>query len=176
MKVRDLTITALFAALICVCAPLSIAIGPVSITLATFAVYLAASVLGWKRGTLAVIVYILIGAVGVPVFSNFSGGLQKLIGVTGGYIVGYIPCALIVGYFSDKWSKVWSYILGMVVGTVVLYALGTVWFIFVAKSTLSYAMSVCVIPFLPLDTVKIICASILAIKLRPLVINKLIAA
>lgn len=167
MKVRDITITALFAALICVCAPWAIPVGPVPISLATFVVYLAAAVLGWKRGCVAVIVYVLLGAVGVPVFSGFSGGVQKLVSMTGGYIVGYIPCALIVGLFADKFSKIWSYAVGMVAGTVVLYALGTAWFIFLAKCTLGYALTVCVVPFLLGDAAKIAAASILTLELRP---------
>ena len=91
MKTRDLTLTALFAAILCVAAPFSIPVGPIPITLATFAIYLAAIVLGKKYGTLAVVIYILLGAVGLPVFSGFSGGFQKIVSATGGYIIGYIP-------------------------------------------------------------------------------------
>ena len=169
MKVRDITMTALFAALLCVCAPWSVPVGPVPISLATFAVYLAAAVLGWKRGSIAVLVYVLLGAVGVPVFSGFSGGVQKLVSLTGGYIVGYIPCALLTGLFADRFGKVWAYALGMVAGTVVLYALGTGWFIFLAECTLGYALTMCVVPFLIGDAIKIACATLLTVKLRPLV-------
>ena len=97
MKTKDMTLIAVMAALICVAGPLSIAIGPIPLSLASFAVYLAGAVLGAKRGPLAVAIYLLIGLVGVPVFSGFSGGFQKLIGVTGGYLVGYLPCALLTG-------------------------------------------------------------------------------
>ena len=82
MKTKDMTIIAVMAALICVAGPLSIAIGPIPLSLASFAVYLAGAVLGAKRGPLAVAIYLLIGMVGVPVFSGFSGGFQKLAGVT----------------------------------------------------------------------------------------------
>lgn len=166
MKIKDITMTALFAALICVCAPWSIPIGPVPISLASFAVYLAAAILGRKRGCAAVIVYVLLGAVGVPVFSGFSGGLQKLFSMTGGYIVGYIPCALITGLFADRSGKLWSCAAGMVLGTAALYALGTAWFIILAECTLGYALTVCVVPFLIGDAVKIVCASLLAAELR----------
>lgn len=169
MKVRDITMTALFAALICVCAPWSIPIGPVPISLATFAVYLAAAILGWKKGCIAVIIYVLLGAVGIPVFSGFSGGVQKIVSMTGGYIVGYIPCALITGLFADKISKAWSYALGMIVGTAALYVLGTAWFIILAECTLAYALTVCVVPFLFGDAIKIVCAALLTAELRPVV-------
>lgn len=172
MKVKDLTVTALFAALICAAAPWTVPIGPIPLSLATFAVYLAGATLGAKRGTAAVLVYVLIGAVGLPVFSGFAGGMQKILGVTGGYIVGYIPCALLTGLFADKGGKLWSYAAGMVAGTVALYALGTAWFCFAAKAALAYALSVCVLPFLVGDAIKIACAAFLATQLRPLV-NKM---
>ncbi|MCC8048896.1 MAG: biotin transporter BioY [Oscillospiraceae bacterium] len=96
-KTRALVYTAVLAAIICVLAPWSIpTAGGVSITLATLAVYIVGGVSNWKTAVTAVIVYILIGAVGVPVFSNFSGGVQKLIGPTGGYLVGSVPGALLV--------------------------------------------------------------------------------
>lgn len=169
VKVRDMTLTALFAAIICVAAPWSVNIGPVPISLATFAVYLAGAVLGWKRGTAAVVIYLLIGAVGLPVFSNFSGGVQKLLGVTGGYLVGYIFGATLTGLFADRFEKLWAYAAGMVLGTVILYAFGTAWFCVTTGNPLGYALGVCVVPFLTGDAAKIIVASLLAVKLRPFV-------
>ena len=97
MKTRDMTLIAVMAALICVAGPLTIPAGPIPLSLATFAVYMAGSVLGKKRGTIAVALYLMIGIIGVPVFSGFSGGFQKLAGVTGGYLVGYLPCAYLSG-------------------------------------------------------------------------------
>ena len=167
MKVRDLTFTAIFAALICVAAPWTVPVGPIPITLATLAVYLAAAVLGWKKGTVAVVVYLLLGAVGVPVFSGFSGGFARLIGPTGGYLVGYIPCALLTGLVSDRFPKPWGYAVGMVLGTVVLYALGTAWFCVQSGSELGHALAVCVVPFLIGDAIKIAAAIVLASILRP---------
>ena len=95
-----MALTGMMAALLCVAGPLSLPVGPVPLSLATFAVYLAGAVLGWKRGTAAVALYLLIGLCGLPVFSGFSGGFQKLAGVTGGYLVGYLFCALITGLGS----------------------------------------------------------------------------
>jgi len=160
-----MTIVAVMAALICVAGPMSISIGPIPLSLASFAVYLAGAVLGVKRGTLAVALYLLIGLVGVPVFSGFSGGLQKLIGVTGGYLVGYLPCAAITGIGSGSESR-WRRPLFMVLGTAALYLIGTAWFMLQTKNTLAASMGMCVIPFLPGDAVKIIAATLLALPIR----------
>lgn len=169
MKVKDMTMTALFAAMICVMAPWSFSAGAVPITLATLAIYLASLVLGWKRATAAVVIYILLGAVGVPVFSNLTGGLQKLVGPTGGYIVGYIPLALTAGLIADRLDNAWGYVIALLAGTLALYALGTAWFCVSLGKDLGYAMGVCVLPFLPGDAIKVALATIIAIKLRPLV-------
>ena len=97
VKTKDLTLTAAAAALICIAGPLSVFIGPVPLSLATFAVYMAGAVLGARRGAAATALYLLIGVAGMPVFSGFSGGFQKLAGVTGGYLAGYLPCAFLTG-------------------------------------------------------------------------------
>jgi biotin transport system substrate-specific component len=142
-------------------------VGPVPITLATFAVYLAGASAGWKRGGLAVLVYILLGTAGMTVFSGFLGGVQKLFGVTGGFIMGYIPCALLTGLLTDRFPRVrWAAPTGMVLGTLVLYAMA--WFMVQTKNTLSATLLICVVPFLPGDAGKIILASLLAPRLRKL--------
>lgn len=181
LTVRNMVFIAVMAALICIAAPFSVPIGPIPISLATFAVYLAGGLLGAKKGTLAVTVYILLGAVGLPVFSNGEGGFQKLFGVTGGYIIGYIPCVLIAGLFVDiffrkkseiknkflNWlSRAWAVPVGMVLGTVVLYVFGTAWFIIARGVTLEVAMAGCVYPFIPGDLIKIACATVLTVLLR----------
>ena len=170
MKTRDLTIIAVMAALICVAGPLSISIGPIPLSLASFAVYMAGAVLGTKKGTLAVAIYLLLGLVGLPVFSGFSGGFQKLIGVTGGYLVGYLPCALITGLAvkpdSAESGSRWRLPTFMTLGTAVLYLIGTAWFMIQTKNTLAASMGMCVIPFLPGDAVKIVAASLLAKPVR----------
>ena len=167
MKTRDLTLTALFAAILCVAAPFSIPVGPIPITLATFAIYLAAIVLGKKYGTLAVVIYILLGAVGLPVFSGFSGGFQKIVSATGGYIIGYIPCAFIVGAMCEYGGNKKIYgILGVILGTAVLYIIGTYWFMFVSGKELAYALGACILPFIPGDIIKLIVAVIVGYKLK----------
>lgn len=170
MKTRDMTIIAVMAALICVAGPLSISIGPIPLSLASFAVYMAGAVLGAKKGALAVGIYLLLGLVGLPVFSGFSGGFQKLIGVTGGYLVGYLPCAFITGLAvkpdDPESGPAWRLPAFMALGTVVLYLIGTAWFMVQTRNTLAASMGMCAIPFLPGDVVKIVAASLLARPVR----------
>lgn len=168
MKLRDLIACALFTALICVISPYGLTVGLIPITLATFAVYLSAAVLGWKWGTAAVLVYLALGAAGMPVFSNFGAGFAKIAGPTGGYLIGYLPCALIAGLFADKYGKLWAYGAGMLAGTAVLYLLGTAWYSLVSAVPFGKALAVCVLPFLPGDGIKMALASLAAVKLRPL--------
>lgn len=164
---RTMTLIGVSAAIIAVFAPWKIPIGPVPITLATFAIYFVSAALGAYKGTVATAIYILLGAVGVPVFSGFAGGAHVVAGVTGGYIVGYIFCALVTGIFSDKMRHWVKYPLGMTLGTVVLYAFGTAWYCILAKSALLPALAACVFPFVGFDIVKIAAASIVAAKIKP---------
>ncbi len=168
MKTKHMTQIAVMAALICIAGPLVIPAGPIPLSLATFAVYLAGSVLGKKHGTMAVGLYLLIGIVGVPVFSGFSGGIQKLAGVTGGYLAGYLPCAWLSGAGAECREKTgwWFHVLMMAAGTAVLYLIGTGYFMIQTGNALGAALSLCVIPFLPGDAVKIIAAAILTDPLR----------
>jgi biotin transport system substrate-specific component len=167
ISVRDMVYVALFAAVLSAVAPFSIAIGPIPLSFATLIIYIAAGALGWKHGTLAVLIYVALGAIGVPVFSNFEGGFHKIAGVTGGFIIGYIPCALITGLAVDSFGKkLWTYAAGMVIGTVLLYTCGTAWFMAQTGSPLAVALALCVTPFLIGDTIKIVVACIAAPQLR----------
>ena len=169
MKVKDMTLTAVMAALICIAGPLTIAAGPVPLSLATLAVYLAGAVLGKKRGTAAVALYLLIGIIGVPVFSGFSGGFQKLAGVTGGYLIGYLPCAFLAGLGAEraeKQGRKWILPAMMAAGTAVLYVIGTAWFMIQSGNALGASLGMCVLPFLPGDAVKIAAVTLLAAPVR----------
>ena len=167
-SVRSMVFMAIFAAILCVCAPFAVPLpGLVPITLATFAVYLAGTILGGKRGMIAVIVYILLGAVGLPIFSGFDGGIAKLMGVTGGYIIGYIPLALITGIFADmKTRGHWTMVIGMILGTVALYTFGTAWYMIFTGTALIPALLGCVVPFLIGDGIKIVCVTAIAMPLK----------
>lgn len=167
-RIRAMCVTAVFAALICIAAPFSVNIGSlVPISLATLAVYIVSGLLDAKKAVAAVAVYILLGAVGLPVFSGFSGGIQKLLGVTGGYIIGYLPMALIVSLMTCKMKKKYIYPVSMILATAVLYLIGTVWFIVQTESAVPAALMSCVVPFIPGDLVKIAAASVLCINLKP---------
>ena len=169
MKVRDMTLTAVTAALICIAGPLTIAVGPVPLSLATFAVYLAGAILGKKQGTIAAGLYLVIGIIGVPVFSGFSGGFQKLAGVTGGYLIGYLPLAFLSGLGAERAEREgrrWILPAMMVIGTALLYVIGTAWFMIQTGNALGAALSMCVLPFLPGDAAKIIAATLLTVPVR----------
>ncbi len=161
--------SALFAAIMCVLGPLSLPIGPVPISLTNLVVYLSIFLLGPWAATVSTIIYILLGAFGLPVFSNGQGGLAKLVGPTGGYIVAYILVALIGGLclmLSKGKLKYIITVLGLIVGTAILYLIGTLWFMYVTKSGMMAALELCVFPFIVLDLIKIVIATILGIAVR----------
>lgn len=170
-RITAMTEIALMAAVICILSPfsLTIPVSPVAITLGSFAVYLTAAILGWKRGTLSVLLYLMIGAVGVPVFSNFSAGVAKLAGPTGGYLIGYLPCAFLIGFLVERVAKKWIVPLALILGTAVLYLLGTLWLMYSAGfPSFAAACAAGVIPYLPLDAVKIVLATAVSIPIRSL--------
>ena len=155
-KIHNLVNIALMAAIICVLSPWSIPIGPVPITLGLAAVLLAVYLLGTLKGTAATCIYLLIGLVGLPVFSGFSGGASKLAGPTGGYLIGYIPMALIAGFFIHRFYKnVILQYLGMALSLAVLYIFGTAWLCLSASMTVSAACAMAVWPFIPFDLIKL---------------------
>jgi len=172
ITVREMVFTALFTSVLCAVAPFSIEIGPIPLSFATLIIYIAAGSLGWKCATICVLLYVTLGAIGIPVFSRFEGGFHKIAGMTGGFIIGYIPCVLATGAIFEAFrKKLAAYVVGMVIGTVLLYTCGTVWFILQTGSTLATSLLLCVTPFLPGDTLKIVVASIVAPMLRNALAN-----
>lgn len=170
-NVLSITVTALSVAMLAVCSWISIpALGPfIPFTLQTFAVFLIAGIFNLKVSITSIIVYILLGVVGVPVFSGFKGGVSVLVGPTGGYIAGFVFCVLIIGLlkYIGKGSVV-SLIAGMVLGLAVCYAFGTVWFYFVSgqSKAILEILSLCVFPFLIPDSIKMVLAVILVNRLQ----------
>lgn len=155
MNIKTMTRCALMAALICVLAPLSIPLSSlVPISLGSLMVMLAGAVLGSKEGTLSVLIYLLCGAVGLPVFAGYSSGLSDLFGVTGGFLFGYLPLAFFSGRLYEIRKTNGSLLSGMIVGNIVLYIFGTVWFMIYLKTNLEKALTVCVLPFLLGDIIK----------------------
>ena len=172
MKNKKLTtyqmaVTALMAAAMCVLGPLTVPIGAIPISLANFVICLTAWLLGPRFGTLSVAVYLLIGLVGVPVFSGYGAGIAKLAGPTGGYLVGYLLLAFIGGLFIEK-SKGQPVVsgIGLVLGDAACYVLGTAWFVFQMQCELGYALTVCVYPFIALDLAKIVVSCVVGALLR----------
>ncbi len=173
-NVLSLVYVAMFAAIITICAQIQIP-AAVPFTLQTLGVFTAGGMLGWKRGTLSVIVYVLLGLVGVPVFAGFTGGAAVLFGMTGGYIIGFIFTALIVGLMRDKLgTKIWVLALSMVIGLIVCYIFGTIWFMIVYNTSsgsmnLITALGMCVVPYLPFDALKIVAAVIIVNRVSKIV-------
>ena len=166
---RSLVYAALMAVVISVCAWLQIPFGQINFTMQTFGVFLAVGLLGGKLGTVSVVVYLLLGAVGAPVFTNFSGGLGKLAGPTGGYLIGFVFAALTYWGITKLFGNgAVPAVAGMVLGNLLCYAFGTVWFMAVAPSKpgLFTALSLCVLPFILPDILKIGLAYAVTLMLR----------
>lgn len=154
-KSRGLTLTALAAAVLCVVSPWTLSLGPIPLSLCTLFLYLLPYVTGWKHSCTAVLIYVLLGCAGLPVFSAFTGGLGVLAGPTGGYILGYLVLTLIftqaLRLFPHRKT---GQLVGMILGTAGLYALGTAWYCVQSGAAPATALLLCVVPFLPGDTLK----------------------
>ena len=169
IKTKDMIAISLMTSVLCVIAPFSIPLPftPVPISLTNLAIYISSCILGSKKGTISVLLYLLIGAFGLPVFSGFSGGFTKLAGPTGGYLIGFIVCAIFTGIFVEKFEdNIYMYPVGMIIGTIACYGLGTVWLAFQLKIGYSQALLIGVIPYIIGDGLKIIGSTILGYILR----------
>ena len=168
---RGMVYVALFAVLMAVCAWISVP-AAVPFTMQTFAVFLAVGVLGGRRGTLAIAVYILMGVVGMPVFSHFTGGLGVLFQATGGYILGFLLTALIQwGAEALFGGRLWVRVTSMVLGLMACYAFGTAWFaVLYSRNTgaigFGTALLWCVAPYVIPDLMKLALALTLTQRLR----------
>ena len=172
IKTRDLSYIAMMAVLIAVCSWISVP-SPVPFTLQTFAVFCALELLGGARGTVAVAVYLLLGAAGAPVFAGFTGGLGILLGSTGGYLLGFLLTGLVYWLFERLGRSLWLRVAALLMGLALCYAFGTLWFIEVysrANGPLSVmtALSWCVLPFLLPDGLKLALALLLSARVKPL--------
>ena len=162
MNIKKAAACAVMAALICVLAPISVGLSAVPLSLATFAVMLAGTVLGGIGGAVSAAVYLLLGMIGLPVCAGWTPAMPRLLGPTGGYLVGYIPMALICGAVYYRWGrraeglkKYAVMVSAMVIATAALYTLGTAWFCIVGGVGVGYGLTVCVLPFLIGDAIKI---------------------
>ena len=179
INTRQLTLCAVMAAVMCVIAPISVPIGPISVTGGTLTIYLTACLLGPFRGLAATAVYLLAGFAGLPVFSNYMGGAGRLLGPTGGYLVGYLPMMLLAGgaaqyafrRFGGQGKRgqaltLTLQFLGMTLATAALYAFGTAWYCVQAGVDLQKALAACVFPFIPFDLMKMVLALLVGVPVR----------
>ena len=170
-KTYDMICIAMFAVIMAVCSWISIPT-LVPFTMQTFALFLSFGVLGGKRGTLVVVVYVLLGAVGVPVFAGFSSGLGVLMGTTGGYVLGFLLSGLLYWMFERiLGEKNWVRALSMILGMITYYIFGTIWFMVVYTQTtgaigLGAVLGWCVFPFVVPDIIKMVLALVLSDRLR----------
>lgn len=167
ISVKQMSLAAIMTAVTCILSPISINIGPVPISLGTFAVSLSVCILGRNLGMLSYLLYLLLGFIGLPVFSNYGAGVEKLLGPTGGYLIGMIFLAFIGGFAVEKFSKspIKQY-LGLMLGIAFCYLLGTLWLSKVLSMDFGKALSVGVIPFILPDAIKVLLALVLGKKIR----------
>jgi len=160
MTAKDLNITALSAVIIAVCSWISFPL-IVPVTLQTFGIFTVVGIIGLKKGTAAVVLYLLLGAAGLPVFSGFKGGIGVLFGPTGGYLIGFVAAAIILGWLVESCGRKSTVLAaGMALGLAACYLLGTIWFKIVythkiGTVDLLTVLSWCVLPFLIPDVIKI---------------------
>lgn len=168
LSVKDMTLIAMSAVLIAICSWITLPIGAVPFTLQTFGVFAVTVLIGWKRGLIAVCLYILLGAVGIPVFSGFKAGLGVLLGTTGGYIIGFIAVPLVYLAVTKLLGEHTAVkLLGLFLGDVIVFVFGTVWFIQVYSAangavSVGQAMAWCVIPFIIPDLAKMVLAVLIS--------------
>ena len=169
---KELVLIAIFAAVMAVCSWISIPIGAIPVTLQTFGVFCALSLLGGRNGSFSIAVYILLGAIGLPVFTGFKGGLAALTGPTGGYILGFILMALLYWAGTKLFGNKLPVSIGLLTaGLAVCYLFGTIWFVFgysKGENTMSFykALKLCVIPFVPFDIIKLVLAAVISSRVK----------
>lgn len=168
LSIQDIVVIGLCTAIIVIMAQISIPMPlGVPMTMQTFAITLTGIILGAKRGALASFIYVLLGAVGVPVFAGFSGGFQTLIGPTGGFLWSFPIMAFFIGLGAEKYRKSKPlFLLWLVIGTVINYVIGVVVFCLVTQSSVMTGISACVLPFIPTAIIKAVLASIIGLNIK----------
>ncbi|MGM8366211.1 biotin transporter BioY [Virgibacillus sp. W0181] len=167
LKLRMMIVTALFAAIIAVSAQLTIPLPLVPITGQTLAIGLAATILGSRHGTIAATLYLIIGAIGIPVFAQMSGGLGVIVGPTGGFLVGFIPTTFIIGYYLEKTSfTVFNAFIANIIGMFITLIFGTVWLKIIADLPWGAAIAGGFTPFIIGGLIKAFLAGWIGILVR----------
>ncbi|HHT57090.1 biotin transporter BioY [Herbinix luporum] len=178
LSTKSLIITAMFTSIICVLSQIIIPIQPIPFSLSLLAIFLTGALLEPRYAFLSTLAYLLLGAFGLPVFAGFKGGINILTGMTGGFLMAYPLMAFITSLFyqislklksTSSWNKLNHKTLpalGMVISLFICYLIGSLWFSYVADTTISYALTVCVIPFIAFDLLKIIMALSAAMAIK----------
>lgn len=174
---RLLVRIALVTAITCILAPLSIPLpfSPVPLSLTNLVLYISIFVLGWKSATVSYLVYLLLGTVGLPVFSGFAGGLGKLAGPTGGYLVGMIFLTILSGWIAERFSKKPVLIfIGMLLGSAVNYLFGTTWLCMQLHLSFAEGLVIGVVPYLFFDIAKMLIALFVGLTIQKRLKNLLL--
>ncbi|WP_455537766.1 biotin transporter BioY [Terrisporobacter sp.] len=167
MKTRDLVVCGLFAAMTAVLSQISIPFpGGVPLTLQLLSISLCGVILGAKRGFISTLIYIILGAIGLPVFAGFSGGFQCIVGYSGGFIISFPLVAFIIGFISERTNNTILVFLSTILGLIVNYTTGTLMFSTVTGSSISASLAACVIPFVFIDLLKGLIATVIGSKLK----------
>lgn len=167
LHTQALAQSALFAALLCILAPIAIPVGTIPVTLAVFVVMLAGIVLPWRQAGAALLAYLLMGLIGLPVFSGGQAGAAVFIGPTGGYLWCYLPMAVVISWICGRRElNVGRALLGNALALILCYATGTAQFMLIMDCSTAYALRICVVPFVLVDVVKAIAAAVLGVQIR----------
>ena len=172
-KIKDMSLVALFSAIIVICSLITIP-SVIPFTLQTFAVFLCLNILGAKKGIISILIYILLGVVGLPVFSGFNGGIGALLNITGGYIIGFVFSVLIFGVVTSVLNKKPRKIIKIIAsfaGLIGCYIFGTLWYVLLYiknGDTMSFtsALTICVLPFIIPDILKIVISVVISEKTK----------
>lgn len=166
-NVKQMIYCALFAGIVAILAQVKIdLVGIVPITMQTLGIYLIGSILKPKYAFLAALVYVLMGAIGLPVFAGFTGGMGIVVGPTGGYIFSFPIMAFVISYMVTIKKDTVFKLLAMLVGTAVCYTIGTAWFMYSTQNTLWVSLTWCVFPFLIGDAIKIVAATFFSNRIK----------
>ena len=160
LSTKELVICSLFSSLTAILTQISIPLPSVPITMQVFAVALCGLVLGKRLGFISQIIYVLLGTIGLPVFTHFRGGIGMILGPTGGFILSFPIIAFVVGYFSEKFKSTRGIIFGMICSLLISYIIGTLQFCLVTNSDVVKGITICVVPFIIVDIIKLIFATV----------------
>ena len=175
IKLNEMIKISMMTVFIVICAWITIPF-TVPFTMQTFGIFLSLMLLGGRNGTISIIIYILLGIIGLPVFSGFNSGIGCIMGPTGGYIAGFVLCGLIYWMITDRINKTAVQYIALAAGLIVCYIVGTLWFIYIGTEVgdtgFVQAFAVCVLPYIPFDILKLFLAGYIVKKTKKFVVKQ----